>query len=476
MSRIWSMMDIGRRSMSNSQTALQTTAHNIANRSTEGFSRQRVETVSNQTLTGAGSLQIGSGARAGSVIRTNNPFIEKQIEREGGQAGYLNSRSELLARVEEVYNEQVNEGLNHSVGAFFNTFRELSNNPESLATRTQLKETAENLTKDFHRVIRDIQDVQKDADFRIATKVEEINQITKEISSLNLDIARIELHGSTANDERDRRDLLLKQLSEKVNIRYAEGETGMLTITAGNTAVLVSGTSRRELTTGTGYGKEGPGSGNLEIMYQSTDGGTPVNVSGQMVGGELGGILSVRDDICQNLQNSMDEMAYKLSWEVNRAHVQGYDRQGRTGNLFFNMTDDKTNYASRISLSDAIIGDVGRISAAAQKDAPADNTVANIISNIQYKGIFDGGKTTIDDFYNALVGKVGIETQRSNSEATVQRDVLAQLKNTRESISGVSLDEETTKMIEFQKAFDASARLIRTADEMLDTVLNIKRY
>src|SRR5262245_34993717 len=105
MARIWSMMDVGRRSLMNSQTSLQTTAHNIANKATDGYSRQRVETVTAEPI-GEGNLRIGMGARAGYVTRTNNPYLEKQLEKEGNQLGYLNTRSEMLGRVEQVYNEQ----------------------------------------------------------------------------------------------------------------------------------------------------------------------------------------------------------------------------------------------------------------------------------------------------------------------------------------------------------------------------------
>src|ERR1043165_531111 len=105
MSRIWSMMDVGRRSLMNSQTALQTTAHNVANKSTEGYSRQRVDFTTNEPV-GEGRLRIGMGARAGMVTRTNNQFLEKQIEREGMTLGYNNASSEMLGRVEQIYNEQ----------------------------------------------------------------------------------------------------------------------------------------------------------------------------------------------------------------------------------------------------------------------------------------------------------------------------------------------------------------------------------
>ncbi len=475
MSRIWSMMDVGRRSMMNSQTALQTTAHNIANKSTEGYSRQRVEMVTNEPI-GHGKLRIGMGARAGLVTRTNNEYLEKQLEREGAQLGYLTGRSDMLRRVEEVYNEQVNKGLNHSLGNFFNAFRELSNNPESLATRTQVKETAENLAKDFHRVTHQIEEIQKDADFRIAVKIEEINQLTKEIASLNEKVQMVEVTGVPANDERDRRDELIKQLGQKINIRYAESKDGSLTITAGNTAVLVSGYSHTELTVGSTPGRDGKAEGSFDIFYRATENSTPVNVTSQLTGGEIGGLLQVRDEVCNGLIGKMDELAYTLSEEVNRAHVQGYDRKGRAGELFFTHLGDKAGASKVINLNERISEDVSLIAAAGEPGAPGDNRIANVLSGLQYKAVMDDKSATFDDFYNSIVGTIGIEAQRSMTSAESQKDIVSQLKNIRESISGVSLDEEATKMIEFQKAFDASARLVRTADEMMDTVLNLRRY
>lgn len=474
MSRIWGMMDVGRRSLMNSQTALQTTAHNVANKSTEGYSRQRVDLVTNLPI-GEGKIRIGMGARAGSVTRTNNEYLEKQLEREGNQMGFYNSRSELLGRVEQVYNEQVNKGLNHSLGNYFNSFRELSNNPESLATRTQVKESAEYLAKDFHQVHQQLTEIQRDADFRITVKVEEVNQITKEVANLNEKIQSIEIAGATANDERDRRDLLVKQLSEKVNIRYAEGDQGALTITAGNTAVLVSGHSHRELKVASTPGTDGKREGNVDIFYQSTENSTPVNVTQQLKGGEVGGLLEVRDKVTNEMIAGMDDLAYMVSLETNRAHVQGYDRNGRTGTMFFEMPDQVTGAAEKIKLTEAIANDVSRIAAAGQANAPGDNRIANILGGLEYKPVFGNGSSTLNDHYNSLVGKIGIEAQRANSARDSQADVLGQLKNLRESVSGVSMDEEMTKMIEFQKSFDASARLVRTADEMMDTVLNLKR-
>lgn len=161
--------------------------------------------------------------------------------------------------------------------------------------------------------------------------------------------------------------------------------------------------------------------------------------------------------------------------EVNKAHIERFDRYGKKAALFFEMPDAEKGAAANIELNKTISNDVGRIAAASRPNASGDNTVANVISSLQYSKVIGPGEATIDDFYNTQVGMVGTLSQRAKNSLESQKEVLKQFDNIRESISGVSLDEETAKMLEFQKAYNASARLIRTADEMFDTILNIKR-
>lgn len=474
MSRVWSTLDIGRRAMMNSQTGIQTVAHNIANRTTEGYSRQVVDFQANEP-TGKGNLRIGNGAKAGTVGRVNNEFIEKQLERENNNLGYSEARASMMGRVEQVYNEQINKGLNQYMGEMFNAFREFSNNPESSATRSMVKESADFLAKDFQRMNRQLDDVNNDVDFRLATKIEEVNQITKEIVQLNEKIAQTEMVGVRSNDERDRRDLLVKNLGRIMNIKYTENKSGQLTITAGQNALLVSGMSRLELFSDSSKAGGPNTQGQMEIFYKGSENGTPINITKQLTGGEMGALLDVRDNVVGNLRNDMDELAYVLANEVNQAHVEGYDRYGQKGVLFFNTPMALEGASRNLSVSKSILEDVGRIAGAADPNSPGDNRVANLISSLEYKAVMRDGTATVNDFYGTIVGEVGTQTSRANGSHTAQKDITEQLKNIRESISGVSLDEETTKMIEFQKNFDASARLIRTADEMMDTVLNIRR-
>lgn len=468
MPKIHAMMDMAKRSMQNSQTALQTVSHNIANKTTEGYSRQRVDTVTAVPIT-EGRLQMGMGARAASVSRTNNPFLEKQLQKETGQLGFLNGQSEALARVEQVFNEQLNKGLNQYVSDFFNAFRELSNSPESITTRTLVKESAEAMTRDFSRVDRQLESIQKDIDTQIRSRVDEINKITTEISTLNQQVMETEMKGIPANDQRDRRDVLIKQLHDKIDVRVAEGDRGSVTISTAGNALLVSGNESLKLDV-----SQDPDTERV-MIYAVPNGQTPFNITDRIKGGTLGGILQVRDHTIEDLRTKVDELAFTLADEVNQAHAEGYDRTGQAAGLFFKPLHEARGASKQFAVASDIVNDVSRIGAAAKPNAAGDASIANVISMVQYKEIFDDGTATADDFYNAQVGRVGVITQTSNKSRESQGNIVQQTSALRESISGVSLDEEATKMLEFQKTFDASARLIRTADEMFDTVLNLKR-
>lgn len=468
MGKIHAMMDIGKRSMMNSQSALQTVSHNIANKTTEGYSRQRVDQVTAPPVN-EGKLQLGMGSRAAQVTRISNPFIDKQIQGAAREMGFLNGQAETLGRVEQIFNEQQNKSLNQYVSDFFNSFRELSNNPESTTVRTIVKETAEALAKDFRRVDDQLDTIRKDTDFQLQARVGEINGMTKEVADLNQKIAAVEIQNITANDERDRRDLLVKKINEIVDIRVAEGDAGMINISTAGNALLVTGYSQVNL-----KAKTDPSTGKLEIFAEGQAGTQDLRITERIKGGITGGLLSVRDKVITGVKEKMDNLAHTLAHEVNKAHVQGFDRSARPGVEFFEV-GDKVGASRSLKVNSMISNDVSRIAAGAAGGAPGDNTVANVISKIQYKQVFDGGTATLDDYYNAQVGKIGVVTSQANKAVETQGNILKQIEKLRESVAGVSLDEEATKMIEFQKAFDASARLIRVADEMFETVLSIKR-
>jgi flagellar hook-associated protein 1 FlgK len=463
------MLDTGKRSMMNSQTALQTVGHNIANKSTEGYSRQRVEQQTSEP-TGDGRVRVGTGTKTTRVTLTNNAYLEKQIEKENSDASYLESQAEALGRVEQVYNEQMNKGLGHYMGEFFNSFRELANSPESTATRTLVRESAQSLVQDFNRINKGLSAIQEDLDTQVQVQVEEVNQITREIANLNEKISAVEIQDLDANDERDRRDLLLKKLHEKLDMTWGNGENGQVNVSGAKIAVLVSGFSALKLSAHRTTERD-----RVEIFYQNGTGGSLTKITDSLTGGALGAALNVRDTLITDLKNKADDLAFKFASEVNKTHSLGTDLKGRQGGAFFEIPPKQSGASSNIRIAKDILKDSSRIVTGTTSLGPADNSVANVISSLQTKATMNNNSSTFDDYYHAQVGEIGVLAQRANKSSESQKNIVSQLQHIRESISGVSLDEEATKMIEFQKSFDASARLIRTADEMFDTVLNLKR-
>ena len=473
MAKINGIMDLGKRSMQNSQTALATVGHNIANRSTEGYSRQRVEIEAAEPI-GLGKLRIGQGSKTAAVTRVNNGFLEKQISKERCAQGYFNGLADSMTRVEQVYNEQMNKGLNVFASDFYSAYREFSNNPESIATRSQVVESAKALSGDFKRIHGQLTDISKDIDAQVSANVGEINDITSEIAGLNEKIMVVTASGGPANDERDRRDLLVKRLGEKVNIRFGEGQDGGVTITAGNSALLVSGNENKKLSVQSTPATDTKGEGAYDIYIKNTDQSVPGKVTNQFTGGSLGAALQVRDTTVRGLKDDIDTMAFEFANSVNDLHSTGFDLYGKQAGNFFNAPMDAHNAAANIAVDEDIVLDPGKMASAQQANSIGDNRVANAIADLQFKPTMNNGSNTLDEFYNSMVGKVGVQTKKALTQADNQKNIVGQLNNIRESISGVSLDEETTKLIEFQKSFDASARLIKTADEMFDTVLNLK--
>ena len=469
MAKIHGLLDMGKRGMMLNQSALQTTSHNIANKSTEGYSRQRVDIQTNPAVD-EGRTRIGTGAMAAGISRSNNPWLEKQIEREGSSLTFAEGRAGGLQKLETVFNEQTVKGLNGSITDFFNSFRELASNPESAVARTVVRDSTTSLVHNFQEMDRQVNSVTEDLNKQIEAGVREVNGMVKEVSQLNVKIMTVETTGVAANDERDRRDMLVKKISEKLDISYAEDtKTGMINVTAGKTGVLVAGTSFGQMNTSTNNENK------TQVFFELSKGGSQVDITNQFKRGSIGGAIDIRDNLVVDLKTQLESLSYNISNEVNKAHVEGYDRNGNPGVNLFDIPQDGNFSIQDLRVNQAVINDARLIAAGANPNAVGDNTTANVIHSLQFKPLMDDGKYTFDDFYNSKVGQIGIMAQRANSELESQKNIVDQLKNTREVVSGVSMDEEATKMIEFQKSFEANARIIKMADEMFDTVLNLKR-
>lgn len=229
--------------------------------------------------------------------------------------------------------------------------------------------------------------------------------------------------------------------------------------------ILVSGNQSHELNSYV------DSEGRFHVFYQQ--GSKNVDVTDRLSDGRLGGLKSAQESGLERLLSGVSQWLKVLGQEINEVHRQGYDLNGQKGLEFFKVKTH-TDGSVEVELNPEILNDLSRIAVAGNPDGVADATVAHMISQLENRPIFNDGKATLADFYNSLLGEVGVMSQRAQEDVSIQKELMTQLEKVRESVSGVNLDEETTQMLEWQKTFEASARLIRVADEMLETVLNLR--
>ena len=186
-------------------------------------------------------------------------------------------------------------------------------------------------------------------------------------------------------------------------------------------------------------------------------------------------MLEVRDKTLGSIVDRLDELAFSLTQSVNSIHTQGFSRTGQTGIAFFKPVDGRERASEVFDLSDEVKSNVNSIATAAEMDAPGDNRIAIALSGLQNARLMNDGQSTVDDYYNSIVGDVGVISARNRSGMSQAKDISTQLGKIRDQISGVSIDEETANLMQFQHLFGASAKVIQVADEMFRTVLDLKR-
>lgn len=467
------MFDIGNSGLQASKQALSTVGHNIANVNTEGYSRQRVDQTANDPLP-ATKGNAGSGVRILGVTRTNDEYLARRIEMEQKNMGAAEERETYLSQTEQIFNEANTEGLNRLTTNFFNEFRKLSIEPENQAIRSAVREASTRLVADIRRMDTELKEVAKNVDYRLNGYVSDFNALLHEVRELNELIDKAQLGDQPPPpDLLDKRDEAMKRLGAMADISVSKDNRNRVTITLAGKAAVVNGGDITELEVR--RTPANPEIGKLEnslSIYVKEP--IPFDITPYLKGGRLGALVEVRDKDIHGCQSQLNDVAFALSKSVNEVHRQGFGLDGVSGRDFFQGVNSFTNAAETIKLADGINNSLESIAAARVPGAPGDNRIAIAISNLSsIKGLVSDKDRTIADLYNTMVGELGTKTAGATRTVNFQKDIMGQLNNFRESISGVNLDEETTNLIRYQHAYGANAQVIKVADETLQTVLRM---
>lgn len=468
------LFNIGRSGMQAAKASIATAGHNIANANTEGYSRQRVQTenVAPQARAGTKHL-VGQGTQISRIERVNDAYLEKQVRNAGRDLANLEEKDVAIKQLEDIFNEMGGDGLNRLISKFFNEFRKLSNEPENEGVRQSVREATQSMVSDFKRLRKEVEQVREHLDSRIEGYTREVNTLAIEIEELNQKIVAIEVGGGNPNDLLDKRDAAMKKLSTFMDLSTRTDEHGSYVVDIKGIGPLVVTPETAEFSV---QRTPADDEGKPENAYDvHTTAAASSNVTHRIKGGKLGALLETRDQLLSAVVDRLDDLAFGVTQSVNQIHKQGFTRTGFQGVEYFKNLSQRERAAEFISLSDAVMDNVNNIAAAAQPDAPGDNRVALAISSIQNTRVLNGGQATFDDWYNAIVSDIGVAAGHTRFNLNQQKDVMTQLNKMRDQISGVSIDEETANLMQFQQVFGASAKVIQIADEMLETVLAIKR-
>ena len=461
MSNVFGILNTGRTALLTQQKAIDVTGHNIANVNTDGYSRQRVNMETNEPYSSQPG-QTGTGVRAAEIQRIYDRFLGAQINNENQNLGNWETQKGVLERVEIIFDESSGYGLNQAMSEFWNAWQDLANNPSDYAGRAALLAKSETMTTTFNNICSNLEQIQTDIDTSIMGTVKEINSIAERIAGLNQKIALTEVGGQNANDYRDSRDLLLKELSLMINIDSFENSDGKVTVLVAGGRPLVENISSWNLST-----QPDVDSDFQDIAWTDSDGHL-VDITDSISGGKLKGWLEARDVTIPDYLSKLDNLAEGIITEVNDLHKAGLGLNDVSvaGRNFFAGTT-ATNMAVDVD-------DVNNIAAAGSSDGlPGGNSNAIEIANLQNALKMNSDTATFDDYYNSLVSDVGSGVQKATVNFDHQSSMVTHLDNYRESVSGVSLDEEMVNLIKFQHGYNAAARLISVADELLDRVISM---
>jgi flagellar hook-associated protein 1 len=464
MSNIYGLLSIGQSALLTQQKAIDITGNNIANVNTPGYSRQRLNIKQNSPVR-IDNQTISTGVTADTGIqRFYDQFLSAQLNGENENLGRWEAQKQALEKAELMFNDSEGNGLSNAMSEFWNSWQDLSNNPSGVAERTSLISAGQYLATTFNQTYNNLKDLQGDIDTHVTNIVGDVNEMADRIAELNRKVGQVEVTGHNANDFRDERDQLVLELSKLIDIQSFEDGSGNINVSVGNGKPLVDGTTTWDLSTADNGGVQ-------DVFWQASD-GTTVNITGQLSSGELKGWMYTRDDSIDDYLTRLDTLSTNIISQVNTLHAAGttLDSTTTTSVDFFTGSG-----AVDIGVNSAIEANSDLIAAAsAGEGLPGGNSTAIAIANLQTAATMTGS-STFDEYYNSLVGKVGADVQAANFSQNHQSTMVENLKQYRQEVSGVSLDEEMVNLIQFQQAYNAAAKLITTADEMVDTLMGMVR-
>lgn len=421
MSGLLSTLNTAKSGMNVSQVAIQTTSHNISNINTPGYSRQRVNQSASSPYSmpgknsNFGAGQIGTGAQIDDVTRIRNSFYDYQYRSESHQYGNTSVKYEYFKNIEGIFNEPSDTAISSSLNSFFNSWSELSKDPQSSGVKSVVIENGKYLSNSINSAFKRLESLEEGLDKQSEYIMDEVNSMLSQLDKLEKNIKIIQGSGKSPNDFLDQRDQLLDNLSFKLNINDKDVKATLKKAYDANGKVTLDDLTK----------------------------------SGVKISGELEGTLSMKQEI-NKYKDGLKQLANTITSNVNKA----------AGQDIFKAKDGEL-----ISINPEMLQEPEKINVTAD--------IALKVYELKSEKVNINGKDmTINTFYNSMIQDLGQSSAAVIRDESNQSKLLENIDSSRSSVSRVSLDEEMISLVQLQHTYSANAKVMSTIDSLLDVVVN----
>lgn len=448
------------------QAALAVVSNNVSNANTPGYTREVATFEENDPVT-INQTQYGAGVTMTGGVSQRSLVLDQSLQQQQQTESASSARLTALQQVEVIFNSATTansssstaaaNGISQDLSGFFDSLSSLEASPASSALRQQVITSATNLAGDFNTASSQLASQQSSLDQQTASLVTQVNALTQSLAQLNQQIAS-SAPNSDAGTLEDQRQQDIQQLSQLIGVHQIQTENNGLEITTSNGALLVSGSQSFTLSTA-------PVSGALHIF--DSDGGdiTSSLVSG---GGQIGGLLTVRNQDIPQMQASLDTLAYNLGTAMNTQNEAGSDANGNPGVAIFNLPATATGAAAAISVN---ITNPSQIAAAASGAGPSSDANLLKMANLQNQTVVSGATPT--NYYSAFVTTVGSLVEGVSTENTAQQASVSQLQSQINSLSGVNLNDEAASLESFEQSYESASKVFSILTQVMSAALNL---
>ena len=451
MGGLLSSLNLGASALLAQQAGIAVSGNNTANVNTVGYQKESV------ALSSEPAAPLVGGVIAGAATRASDELLSTQ---ERAQSGASGQASALSTALDGLQTNLTTDDVGAAMGTFFGAVNSLEAAPTDTALRTQVINSAQQVASTFNSAAAAISQSQTDADSQISTQATQATQLAAQIASLNSAMA-------VSNDPTlgDQRDQAAKQLAGIMGGQAYISDTGQMNFVLGNGQVLVDGTHAATVTATPNAANAG------HVSVKIVSGGTTTDVTNSLDGGSVAGLVQFRDGTAATAATQLDQLANDFATSINSVHAANAGLDGSTGNALFTVPTTVSGSAAALAVNPTIANNPAKLATAAVGAGTNDSSGATALLALSTQQLAGGGTATFTDQAINITDNVGAEAASANSNVTLQTTRATVLASTRDSESGVDINEETATLAQFQHAAEAASQYVSTVNDLLETLM-----